>query len=347
MRQPPLPSSTASTPATPTGTRRAHIRLHAQRSESPSRTFIISNVPILADKRNSDSSSNDKVYTAGSLERYERQMVNKLKINKGITMKDDTYNNAFSDSEYRHQTKFVGSPGASRKNYSPTPPSPTTGKRDAVFGSRSLPKGASSSLNYGLMLDKIHQKRQHRPGKNNDGSLSDSNYATYGMMDVQQQQRVASPFSWLQPACTYAAASSSSAATSLLHQPGNNDAYNNWVAQQMSNTGTGPLSFDITGSNESINSVSSSIQQARANSLTKAHLILHQQQQEKQKNNNIRDILPTSPPTSLTSEISSNVTQHDSNADYYGIIPYRNKFSEECSDTPSKFTSQPLSLIHI
>ena len=54
------------------------------------------------------------------------------------------------------------------------------------------------SLNYGLMLDKLQQKRQQRQQKN-DGSMSDSNYATYG--DLKQR----SPYSWLQPASTYAA----------------------------------------------------------------------------------------------------------------------------------------------
>ena len=57
---------------------------------------------------------------------------------------------------------------------------------------------STTSLNYGLMLDKLQQKRQQRQQKN-DGSMSDSNYATYG--DLKQR----SPYSWLQPASTYAA----------------------------------------------------------------------------------------------------------------------------------------------
>ena len=70
-------------------------------------------------------------------------------------------------------------------------------RRDPVFGSRSLPKGASASLNYGLMVGRIQQKRQQGGGgggamtmpnqhhspikKTADGSLSDSNnYSNYG-----------------------------------------------------------------------------------------------------------------------------------------------------------------------
>jgi hypothetical protein len=60
--------------------------------------------------------------------------------------------------------------------------------------------------------------------RTNDGSLSDSNYATYG--DARS-----SPYTWLQPASTYS--------TSAAHA----DA-----------------PFDIAGSNESLNSVTSSIQ---------------------------------------------------------------------------------------
>ncbi len=60
------------------------------------------------------------------------------------------------------------------------------------------------------------------------------------------------PYSWLHPASTYSMSS------------GNNDGYNS--------------GFDVVGSNESLNSVTSSIQQARASSLTKPQLILHQQQ---------------------------------------------------------------------
>ena len=82
-----------------------------------------------------------------------------------------------------------------------------TGDRGRDFGSRSLPKGATSSLTYGLMLDRIQQKRQHRQLQKqaanaacNDGSVSDSNYASY-----------AGPHpSWIQsPASTYVTSSSS------------------------------------------------------------------------------------------------------------------------------------------
>ena len=109
----------------------------------------------------------------------------------------------FSDSEYGRL--MLGSPMSSRKNYQqhqqqqpPVPGSPGSVRRDpAVFGSRSLPKGASASLNYGLMVGRIQQKRQQGPNnagagrtqQNNDGSLSDSNYATYGELGRGSQVR--------------------------------------------------------------------------------------------------------------------------------------------------------------
>ena len=197
------------------------------------------------------------------------------------------------------------------------------------------------------MLDKIQQKRQHRPNKNNDGSLSDSNYATYG--DLPQPGRAASPFSWLQPASTYAAASSNTggAPQSLPYQPqaGNVEAYNLWVVQQMSGEANlGPNSSDILGSNESLNSVSSSIQQARANSLTKAHLLMHQQQHQNQE---LQNRNPNLVIKSRGSDISSTscTTGNYSDTDYYGIIPYRKKNDESSTHMMSKFTSQPTSPI--
>ena len=58
-----------------------------------------------------------------------------------------------SDSEYG---QYAGnSPGSTRKSYNQNTNS------GAIAGSKSLPKGASS-LNYGLMMDKIQQKRQQR-----------------------------------------------------------------------------------------------------------------------------------------------------------------------------------------
>ena len=153
---------------------------------------------------------------------------------------------------------YGASPGSQRKVYE--------SKRE--FGSRSLPKGATSSLTYGLMLDRIQQKRQHRPPKvANDGSLSDSNYATYG--------------GWLQPASTYASGDP-------------------WGRTS-----------DVMGSNESLNSVSSSIQAARANSLTKARLLIHQQQHEQQ--------MLTLKEPSEKSYASSSTTRKDE-TDYYGIV---------------------------
>ena len=162
----------SSVPATPTGTRRHNGDQRRDLSASP----------------------------GGSLER------------RGLRVApSDT--GAFSDTEYGRL--LLGSPMANRRSYgispngspqqpgiidSHPPGSPLTGKRDAVFGSRSLPKGASS-LNYGLMVDRIQQKRQHRQlaSKANDGSLSDSNYATFGDLNRQQQQT----YAWMGPASTY------------------------------------------------------------------------------------------------------------------------------------------------
>ena len=92
----------------------------------------------------------------------------------------------------------------------------------------------------------------------NDGSLSDSNYMAY------EANRSSSPYSWLQPASTYAAI-------------GKNEPYQQQQQQQprehprtLEEISSTVCASDILGSNESLNSVSSSIQQARANSLTKA-----------------------------------------------------------------------------
>ena len=106
----------------------------------------------------------------GSLER-QKQM--KIKMSGGLNPQN-SYTG--SDTEYG-QIVNKGSPGPTRKSGSlgttnSSSPSPTN--------SKSLPKGASS-LNYGLMMEKIQQKRQQRQysPKINDGSLSDSNYCTY------------------------------------------------------------------------------------------------------------------------------------------------------------------------
>ena len=76
------------------------------------------------------------------------------------------------------------------------PPSPAPTKEN----SKSLPKG-TSALNYGLLMGQIQQKRQQRHQRNNtnDGSLSDSNYATYSEL---QQGKSSGPYQWLQPAST-------------------------------------------------------------------------------------------------------------------------------------------------
>ena len=208
----------------------------------------------------------------------------------------------WSDSEYG---RMLGSPMASRRNNnagssnsgsSPNSPnSPATGKRDPVFGSRSLPKG-TSSLNYGLMLDKLQQKRQQRQQKN-DGSMSDSNYATYGEL----KQR--SPYSWLQPASTYAA--------SLQQENGYLGLYGRIGENHESSTISG---VDPMGSSESLTSVTSSIQQARANSLTKARLMMHQ------RNISPRSSLKRGGAMSETSYGGDTAsTAAGSDTEYYGI----------------------------
>lgn len=164
-----------------------------------------------------------------------------LERNPSMKIRINAAPNYVSDSEYGQIIGTNGessSPGSLRKNNNNN-------------GSKSLPKGASS-LNYGLMLDKIQQKRRMKAA--NDGSLSDSNYAVYEPRN----------YSWLQPASTY----------NMGLQP----EYGTPRGQLESHHQHLELSSDIMGSNESLNSVSSSIQQARANSLTKARLLLHQQQ---------------------------------------------------------------------
>ena len=246
---------------------------------------------------------------------------------------------AYSDSEYG---RLLGSPMSSRRasnGHSNTPsptPSANGGKRDPVFGSRSLPKG-TSSLNYGLMLDRIQQKRQHRPNKINDGSLSDSNYATYTDLQGMRgpgpgQQQHQSPYSWLQPASTYSPSSVQ-------------DPYAPWMGNQPPSDMESAASFsDVMGSNESLNSVSSSIQQARANSLTKARLMMHQRSM--------------SPKSSLKrgQQQQQQLLSHDQQSfvssgsaaskdtDYYGI-PFNNyhQRGQQQSNGIARFKSQPTS----
>ena len=91
-------------------------------------------------------------------------------------------------------------------------------------GSKSLPK-KSSALNYGLLLGQIQQKRQQRKNKSVDGSVSDSNYTSYGEIKNNYGQKN----SWTYSSCQ-----------------------------------------EEMGSNESLDSVSSSIKQARAHSLNRS-----------------------------------------------------------------------------
>ena len=240
----------------------------------------------------------------GSLERG----TTKIKISGGT----QTY---VSDSEYG-QYGSSASPGSARKSYNQN----TNGTSKGGFGgsSKSLPKGASS-LNYGLMMDKIQQKRQQRQysPRVNDGSLSDSNYVAY-----EAANRASSPYSWLQPASTYAAIGSK------------NEVYQ----QHHSSRPLEELAshIDILGSNESLNSVSSSIQQARANSLTKARLMLHQQQHNRATKGNGSSVASRSNVSEKSySSLSTGQRTIDQENDYYGIpfrkpVPNNNKSEYGC-----------------
>ena len=101
-------------------------------------------------------------------------------------------------------------------------------------GSKSLPK-KSSALNYGLLLGQIQQKRQQRKNKSVDGSVSDSNYTSYS--DIQS-----------------------------MRGPGGRAGHygGGWASCQEE---------AALGSNESLDSVSSSIKQARAHSLNRPKVI--------------------------------------------------------------------------
>ncbi|TRY75006.1 hypothetical protein TCAL_09848 [Tigriopus californicus] len=234
-----------------------------------------------------------------------------------------------SDSEYG---RLLSTPMANRKSSVPTHGTNNTSpsgslRRDPAFGSKSLPKGTSASLNYGLMLERIQQKRQQRGhtsgalsnGRANDGSLSDSNYATYseiqGMRSGSQ-----SPFSWLQPASTYASLQ---------------DPYPQWNGNPHDPSETSSFSgiaSDAMGSNESLNSVSSSIQQARANSLTKARLMMHQRSISPR--NNVK-------PNQISNSNFSRTTEQEKgfpsqNNEYYGV-PF------PANNGPGRFKSQPTS----
>ena len=231
----------------------------------------------------------------------------------------------WSDSEYG---RMLGSPMASRRNNnsnagssnsgsSPNSPnSPACGKRDPAFGSRSLPKG-TSSLNYGLMLDKLQQKRQLRQQQQhkNDGSMSDSTYATYGEL----KQR--SPYSWLQPASTYAAS---------LQQE--NFGLYGRIGEGHEAPSTA-ASIDPMGSSESLTSVTSSIQQARANSLTKARLMMHQ------RSLSPRSSLKRGGAMSETSYGGDTSTAAGSDTEYYGIPHLLQR--ENSASVIARFKSSP------
>ena len=220
-----------------------------------------------------------------------------------------------SDSEYgQYMNTTTSSPNASRKTYS-----------SSQNSSKSLPKG-SSSLNYGLMMEKIQQKRQQRQysPKINDGSLSDSNYCSF-----EPSNRSSSPYSWLQPASTYA--------TNMGLQPANHEP--TYASRPMIMPGeemTCPN--DLMGSNESLNSVSSSIQQARANSLTKARLLLHQQQINRAASPVNNHAKPTSTRSNVSEKSYSSLSTRgtgNQETEYYGIpFNIRNRSSEYASLPP-------------
>ena len=74
-------------------------------------------------------------------------------------------------------------------------------KSNKENSSRSLPKG-TSSLNYGLLVGQIQQKRAQKNRK--DGNWSDTNYSTYTeIMSHKIGAQHQTQYGWLQPAQTY------------------------------------------------------------------------------------------------------------------------------------------------
>ena len=106
--------------------------------------------------------------------------------------------------------------------------------------------------------------------------------------------------------------------------------FHNRTLDELSSNAGGCTS-DILGSNESLNSVSSSIQQARANSLTKARLMLHQQQHNRAKAGIISSTAGTNNASGATVGTRSNLSEKsysslstdrrtiEQDNDYYGI----------------------------
>ena len=111
--------------------------------------------------------------------------------------------------------------------------------------SKSLPK-KSSALNYGLLLGQIQQKRQQRKTqKSIDGSVSDSNYGSYNNSSNSGN---------------YTSYSDIQGMRGQGGKPGGSSQhYGGWASCAEENL----------GSNESLDSVSSSIKQARAHSLNR------------------------------------------------------------------------------
>ena len=112
-----------------------------------------------------------------------------------------------------------------------------------MHGSKSLPK-KSSALNYGLLLGQIQQKRQQRKQqKSIDGSVSDSNYGSYNNSNGGN----------------YTSYSDIQNMRGGGGKPGSSQHYGGWAS----------CAEETLGSNESLDSVSSSIKQARAHSLNR------------------------------------------------------------------------------
>ena len=113
-----------------------------------------------------------------------------------------------------------------------------------MHGSKSLPK-KSSALNYGLLLGQIQQKRQQRKQqKSIDGSVSDSNYGSYNNSSNGGN---------------YTSYSDIQNMRGGGGKPGSSQHYGGWAS----------CAEETLGSNESLDSVSSSIKQARAHSLNR------------------------------------------------------------------------------
>ena len=199
-----------------------------------------------------------------------------------------------------------------------TPGSPKPG-----LNSKSLPKRTSTSqLNYGLLLGQIQQKRAQRKNKSVDGSVSDSNYSSYSeIQGLRGGSR--SPHQWLQPS----------------------SIYGGWSSAQEENL----------GSTDSLNSISSSIKQARANSLVSYQSTLntpHMLQEETEYygvpfllQKPLSSGLPSSQPTSPTHPAGHRHSAGQPSLNYSSLPSYSVGKAKPPNDLPVDLNGSSASLI--